>query len=183
MNKNRISSWENHLLQRAASGDSVAFELLVDELRPTLHSLAIRVLRNTDDANDAVQETFLKAIRSANEFDSSRPVKPWLCRICANCCVDTIRRRKRAGESLENHEYRLMDPTSLEAVVEDSLDRAELMRAIAKLPKNYRRIIVMRHFGDMEVNDIAQALHAPEGTVKSWLFRARAQLRKELAAA
>ena len=59
-------------------------------------------------------------------------------------------------------------------------DRNLLMKAIARLPRHYREIVMMRHFREMEVNEIAAELHKPEGTIKSWLFRARAMLRKDL---
>ena len=109
MHTRRVLSWESHLVQRAAEGESVAFELLMDLYRPMLQSLALRMLRNSDDANDAVQETLVKAFRAIKEFDPERPIKPWLCRICSNCCVDAVRSRKREGDSLEQHEYMLED--------------------------------------------------------------------------
>ena len=102
MNKKaaRVVSWENHLVQRAVAGESVAFELLADLHRPALYSLAIRMLRNTDDANDAVQEALLKAYRALPDFDVDRPIRPWLCRICSNCCVDAVRNRRKDGDSI-----------------------------------------------------------------------------------
>src|SRR5579863_8235621 len=104
MNTGCMSSWETHLTIRAAAGDESAFELLSDMYRPMLSSLALRILRNPEDANDAVQETFLKALRAIDDFDSDRPLKPWLCRICSNCCMDSVRRRKHDGSSLGQHE-------------------------------------------------------------------------------
>ena len=80
MNHNRVLSWEAHLIQRASAGETVAFELLSDLYRNTLHSLAMRMLRNGDDANDAVQDALVKAFRHIKEFDPERPIKPWLCR-------------------------------------------------------------------------------------------------------
>src|SRR5579885_3459425 len=91
----KFVSWESHLIARAAEGEAVAFELLADLHRSALYSLAFKMLRNADDANDAVQETILKAFRAIKEFDPERPLRPWLCRICSNCCVDIVRSRKR----------------------------------------------------------------------------------------
>ena len=108
--ENKTTSWESHLVSRASQGEQVAFELLVDLYRPTLHQIALRMLRNHDDANDVVQETFIKAFRAIEKFDALRPIKPWLSRICQNCCVDAVRDRKKVGDSIDNHEYMLTDP-------------------------------------------------------------------------
>jgi RNA polymerase sigma-70 factor (ECF subfamily) len=181
MKSGGIVSWESHLIQRAAIGETVAFELLTDLYRPTLHSLAMRMLRNPDDANDAVQETLVKAYRAIRHFDSERPLKPWLCRICTNCCVDAVRNKRREGDSLEGHEDILQDPAmAIDDQADNSLRQGLVLDAVGKLPDKYRRIIFMRHFKHMDVTEIALELNKPEGTIKSWLFRARALLRKDL---
>ncbi len=174
-------SWEAHLVRRAKLGERVAFELLADLYRPILFRLAVRMLRHAEDANDAVQETFVKALRGLGDFDENRPIKPWLCRICANCCVDAVRNRRYGSQTLDGTEDFPGDSS------DTVLDRANrnlraiaLEEAISRLPDKYRRIIHMRHVRHMDVNEIAAELKKPEGTIKSWLFRARALLRKDL---
>ncbi len=177
----KIVSWESHLIIRAAAGDEIAFELLSDIYRPVLMSLALRMLRNADDAHDAVQDTLVKAYRAIKDFDSDRPLKPWVCRICQNCCVDAVRLRRRDGDSLDQHEYMLADESSdVNESATGAIREGQVMDAIQRLPEKYRSIIVMRHFRHMDVNEIAVALDRPEGTIKSWLFRARALLKKDL---
>ena len=180
MNTSRVLSWESHLIVKASSGDQAAFELLSDMYRPMLMSLSMRMLRNADDAHDAVQDTLLKAFRAIHDFDPERPLKPWLCRICANCCVDSVRSRKRDGDSLDQHEYMLADSSEADGTATGSIRQGQVIEAIERLPDKYRRIIFMRHFRHMDVNEIAAALDKPEGTIKSWLFRARALLKKDL---
>lgn len=181
MKNNRVLGWEAHLIQRAAAGETVAFELLSDLYRSTLHSLAMRMLRNADDAHDAVQETLVKAFRHIKEFDPERPLKPWLCRICSNCCVDLVRNRRHDSDPLEQHEYMLEDKSeSLEHRASGSIVQSQVLAAIGRLPEHYARIIMMRHFQHKDVIEIATELDKPEGTIKSWLFRARALLKKDL---
>jgi RNA polymerase sigma-70 factor (ECF subfamily) len=169
------------LVHQAAKGELVAFELLTDLYRPTLLSLAMRMLRNADDAKDVVQDTFLKAYRAIGDFDPERPIKPWLCRICSNCCVDAVRAKKKQPDSLAQYEHMLSDPAeNLEDYAVRSMRNRLVSEAVARLPGRYRNIITMRHFKHMDVIDIAQALNKPEGTIKSWLFRARALLKKDL---
>jgi RNA polymerase sigma-70 factor (ECF subfamily) len=177
----KFVSWESHLIARAAEGESVAFELLMDLHRPALYSLALKMLRNPDDANDAVQETILKAYRAIKEFDPERPLKPWLCRICSNCCVDVVRSRKRDTDPLDEHEHSIPDPRErIDERAGSAIRQGQLIEAMGRLPEKYRQIIFMRHFRHMEVNEIANELNKPEGTIKSWLFRARAMLKKDL---
>ncbi|HEY0867730.1 MAG TPA: sigma-70 family RNA polymerase sigma factor [Fimbriimonas sp.] len=180
MRTGRVLSWESHLIVRAAEGDPVAFELINDLYRPVLLSLAMRMLRDADDAGDAVQESMIKAFRAIGEFDPERPLKPWLCRICSNCCVDLVRNRKRGNEPLDQHEYMLQDSEDVDRQATGSIGSALVTEAVERLPEKYRTIIHMRHYRHMDVNEIAQELNKPEGTVKSWLFRARALLKKEL---
>jgi RNA polymerase sigma-70 factor (ECF subfamily) len=177
----KVVDWETHLVLRAQAGESVAFELLADAYRPTLYAVAYRMLRHHDDARDAVQEALLKAFRALAEFDADRPIKPWLARICSNCCVDSMRARKRSAEPIHPHEHTLQnEDQSLDERANGSLRYRAVLEAIGRLPERYRDIILMRHFRHMDVTEIASALNRPEGTIKSWLFRARAMLRKDL---
>ncbi|MEQ1932966.1 MAG: RNA polymerase sigma factor [Fimbriimonadaceae bacterium] len=172
---------EASLIRKASRGDSRAFDEIVDRYQGCLYAMAYRILRNSDDAVDAVQETFIKAYKAIGSFDESRPIKPWLCRICGNCCIDVVRTRKERTESLDQHEYMLVDPTSGPDQVATDGDRDEaIAKAIDRLPPRYRQIVVMRHYRQMEVSEISSVLGTPEGTIKSWLFRARRQLKQEL---
>jgi RNA polymerase sigma-70 factor, ECF subfamily len=181
--KARIVDWESHLIRRASLGEVVAFELVADIYRPILMSLAMRMLRNSDDASDAVQETLVKAFKAIGDFDPDRPLKPWLCRICSNYCVDLVRHRRRDGDSLEQHEYMLQEGDCPAARATGNLENTLVLEAVGRLPEKYRRIILLRHFNHMDVNEIALHLNTPEGTIKSWLFRARALLKKDLSVA
>jgi len=180
MTQGRNLSWESHLAERAAAGEIMAFELLSDLFRPVLTCQALRMLRNQEDANDAVQDTLLKAFRALKDFDTDRPLKPWLCRICSNCCVDFVRNRRRETTGLESQEAIPVGGELVDEEATGKIRQSQVLDAIGRLPEKYRRIIMMRHFGHMEVNEIAEELDKPEGTIKSWLFRARALLKKDL---
>lgn len=169
------------MVRRAQAGEGVAFELLVDTHRGAVRSHALRMLRVPEDADDAVQDTFLKAYRALYSFDPGRPVLPWLIRICTNCCIDLIRNRRPEVECIESHEHALFDARSaVDENFESSYHGEKVRDAVGRLPERYRQIILMRHFRHMDVCEIAHELNKPEGTIKSWLFRARALLRKDL---
>lgn len=178
---NRVPTWEEHLIHRAQSGEAVAMEILIDMHRTAIRSHALRMLRSVEDAEDALQETFVKAFRAMKGFDSSRPLLPWLMRICTNCSVDIIRGRHTQNQSIDEFEYAIGDgERSMDDSLIHRLQYEKLEKAIQRLPDRYREIIMMRHFRHMDVAEIARELDAPEGTVKSWLFRARDLMRREL---
>lgn len=172
------------LVARAQRGDAAAMSAIVEAVRPVVYSHAIRMLRNQDDAQDVCQETFLKAFAGLRSFDSERPLLPWILKICRNCCIDAVRARKRGPEADDAMENRADERSAtVHDTVADSLRDQELSSAIDRLPGRYREIMTMRHVHSMEINEIADRLDRPEGTVKSWLFRARALLKKDLSPA
>lgn len=168
-------------VRQAAAGDTAAFDILVERHYRSLYSLAYRMLGNSDDASDAVQEAFVKAFRALREFHCDKPLRPWLYKICANVAIDIGRARNKTPENIDDHEYSLRDtsPQPEEMAITGERDQA-VHRAVSTLPEKYRQIVILRHFHHMDVEEIAELMDAPEGTVKSWLFRARAMLRREL---
>jgi RNA polymerase sigma-70 factor (ECF subfamily) len=181
MKNHHFPDWESHLVMRAQEGEAIAFEMLADLHRHDMRSLAMRILRDADDANDAVQDALVKAFRGLRGFKAGRPVLPWLLRICSNCCFDLLRSRRAPCENIERFEFTLRDESQeIAAGAEAKATGAEVREAVDRLPDRYRDVIMMRHFRHMEVGEIATALDKPEGTVKSWLFRARAMLRAQL---
>jgi len=177
----RVPTWEEKLVVLAKAGDNAARELIVEENRKAVYCHARRMLHSSEDVEDAVQETFVKAFRALHSFDTQRPLGPWLMRICTNVCVDIIRSRRTQPETLDNHEHSLADGAQpVDEGAENRMAVERLREAIGRLPNQYREIIMMRHYKHMDVDEIATALGKPEGTIKSWLFRARAILKKDL---
>ncbi|MEW5884017.1 MAG: RNA polymerase sigma factor [Armatimonadota bacterium] len=174
---------EQALLKRAQGGCRASFDEVVRRHYKGVLAHAVRLLGNQDDAADAVQVTFVKAGRSLAEFDLERDFRPWLYRICTNVCIDIARGRKRACEPLETHAYHLESDSDPEGEASKAQLAARVRAAVERLPGNYKKAILLRHFAQMDVEEIARSLDAPEGTVKSWLFRARAMLKQELAGA
>lgn len=167
------------MVLRAQRGDQEAMAEFVRDYRALVYSYSLRLLRSADDAHDVTQETMVKALQGLGTFDARRPLVPWLLKICRNCCVDTARARRRLPDSTETIENRPAMDTDVHGSVAETLRGEQLNRAISELPPRYREIMVMRHVENLEVSQIAHQLQRPEGTVKSWLFRARALLRED----
>jgi RNA polymerase sigma-70 factor (ECF subfamily) len=181
MTKKLSIAQERELVVWAQAGSRSAMQDLLEAHRPTMTRLARRMLRDGEDVSDAVQEAMLKAARAIQSFDSTRPFAPWLMRITSNCCVDLIRSASQRPDSLDAYDTPVADASAdVQCSTETAMLAEALEEAIQRLPERYRSIVEMRHYRHMEVLEIAQELGKPEGTIKSWLFRARALLKVSL---
>jgi RNA polymerase sigma-70 factor, ECF subfamily len=181
------------LMQQVQDDRPGAFEALVDRFQRRLYRLACGYLRNQADALDAVQETFVKIYQARASYRPSAHPFTWASRILANHCIDQLRhRRVRPEESLEarvqDGAARVADtlPSRDEAphAQQERRELARLLReAIDTLPLRQREIFMLRHFGDMRLEEIAAARGCALGTVKSSLHRAATAIRGYLARA
>ncbi|MGD0122680.1 MAG: sigma-70 family RNA polymerase sigma factor [Candidatus Limnocylindrales bacterium] len=175
---------ERELVERARVGDRDAFDSLVRNRVDAVYRTSLAILGDAADAADAVQETFVsawchrEALRDPDSFDA------WLGRINLNACRWQLRRRGRT----KVREIRLLDPedgreqASTGRAFDDRAADADVFdRAFARLSFDDRAVLVMHHLHERPVAEIAAALEAPVGTIKSRLHRARAALESALA--
>ncbi len=157
------------------------FRSCVEPLLDIAAGYAFSIVRNREDAEDAVQEALLRAYRGRNRQDRSRPFKAWWFAIVRNCCLDLLRKRKRRPATFEADESLLPD----QADDREALHRSDALRwALDQLSSEHREIIQLRYFGECTYAEIASALQIPTGTVMSRLYAARKALatvyRKEM---
>jgi len=168
------------LVERVREGDREAFGELVGHYIGQARRVARAVLRDADDADDAVQDAFLNALTRLEQYDERRPFGPWLLRIVANAALDRVRRRAiRAAEPISDRQ-----PQAMGGPVEDAERRmmlAQLERALQDLPERRRMAVVLFDVEGYEHKEIAKILGVPEGTVRSDVFHARRHLREALA--
>jgi len=159
--------------------DLAAFEALFASHGPRMKSLALNVLGNRSDAEDAVQDAFLRAYRSRGNFRSDAALWTWVYRILLNVCYDIGRRRKtRSGEQALD-----ADPAfDLPSQANDHPLRLALQRALGNLQPIYREVFVLCEVEGHTHREVAEILGIPEGTSKGRLFEARRQLKETLRA-
>ena len=181
------------VVQRARAGDHAAFRVLVERYQGRAYRLALRVLRDEDQARDVVQDAFLKVYGSLDRFEGRSGFYTWLYRIVMNLCIDR-KRRDRSNREVEWDEETaggsLVDPAGAdpaqsgpEAEALSSELRALVARAIEALPEDARRAIQLREIDGLSYKEIAEALGIPKGTVMSRLYYARRRLQEALRAA
>lgn len=181
---------EAGLVVRAREGDRAAFRVIVEAHKQDVYHLALGMVRNHHDAEDIVQEVFIKAYRSLDRYRAESKIGTWLYRITVNACVDA-RRRNKAGimKSLaagEGDGDPVLDvaETSPHADPERFAQATEIVRqvdrAMGSLTDLERAVFTLRLHSELQLPEIARTLDRAEGTIKNLLFRAIRKVRKEL---
>ena len=183
------------VIERAKRGDHEAFRVLVERYQGRAYGLALRVLRDEEQARDAVQDAFLKVYGSLGKFQGRSGFYTWFYRLVMNVCLD-MKRRDRSGRHVEWEEERAVEiAQGAEALAPDAADpgrsgpesalgraqlRDVLSRAIQALPDSARRTLELREIDGLSYAEIAKALGVPKGTVMSRLFYARRRVQAAL---
>ncbi len=167
------------------AGQNEEFEKIVYEFKDGVYNLCYRLLSQRQEAEDATQETFLRAYSKLKRYDHERSFKTWLFSIASNYCIDQIRRRRMTLLSIDD------EPTAAALSLrsdEPSPERAaivgeaaeEIQRMLATLPADYRLAVVLRYWYDYSYSEIAEVSGSSISAIKSKLFRARQRLANSL---
>ena len=173
----------------ARAGDTEAFRALVDRYSHKVFRLGYRMTSNEHDAEDVVQETFLRAYRALDQFESRANFGTWIFRIAANAALDLMRKRQRHEKSRspvdpegseDLPELPSADPTP-ERLMFSVEVKDKVSRALAGLSAVERTAFVLRHYEGMSIEEIGGVLGLKESATKNTVFRAVQKLRRELA--
>lgn len=177
-------------IEKALKGDQKAYEIIVNRYKDGLFLMLKKMVYDPIQAEDLVQETFLKAFRALESYNPEHAFSTWLYKIARNNCIDFIRKKKLQTYSMENpiegkdgerqREYEDTEAVTPEREIIQK-ERSNLIQlAIDDLPKKYHEAIVLRHQEDKSYEEIALLLNIPIGTVKARIFRAREMLKVAL---
>ncbi len=175
---------EQILVQKAQKGDPEAFEALVNEHQQYVYNLALRVVKDENEALDLAQEAFVRAWTALPNFKGQSQFRTWLYRIVTNLCYNRLPNLRRSLNDLGDDVMEELPETHIDSpdqAIEDSETRQYLQDAIDSLDPNYRLLITLRYQNELSYEEIASTLNLPLGTVKTGIFRAKEQLRKSLA--
>jgi RNA polymerase sigma-70 factor (ECF subfamily) len=162
---------EAELAEACRRGNVRAFERLYQIHSARMKSLAFHLLGSRADAEDTVQEAFLKVYRAAHGFEGHSSLSTWIYRILINCCYDAIRKRQRLAESPAPSDFRAETNVPL---------KVALQRALSALNERQRMVFLLFEVEGLRHSEIAAILEVPEGTSRSWLFEAKSQLKRLL---
>jgi RNA polymerase sigma-70 factor, ECF subfamily len=165
------ASW----LSEAQKGDAEAFTNLVETYQRPVYNLCYRMLGNLEDAEDAAQETFLRAYKALPHYDNTRPFSTWVLSIAAHYCIDQIRRRRMPVVSIEDLPIPDLPEhgPDMETKLSGKEERAHIRALLDALEPTDRALVVMYYWYDFSYEEIGQALKLTDSAVKSRLHRAR----------
>lgn len=185
---------DDELVRRAQAGDLAAFEALTGRHEQRIYSLALRMLRQEQDAEDVTQQTFLSALEHLDGFRGEASFSTWLLRIATHAALKIIRKRQGLGmvsleaateeqdgyDAVPHPEYIADWTQSPEQLVHQNEIQRLLDEALARLDEKHRLVFLLRDVEGLSVKETAEALDLGEANVKVRLLRARLQLREQL---
>lgn len=180
---------ENRLARMALKGDQQAFAELVDLYQDKLYHMAYRMLSNRQEAEDVVQDTFLRVYKNLDRFDETLKFSTWIYRIATNLCIDRLRKRKQTYSlDAESQDYEGLDGYSM-IPSDDRTPESELIlsdtqriihQAMESLPPKYKTVMMLRYIQDLSLQEVGDILGMPVTTIKTRVHRGREFLRKKL---
>jgi len=176
--KRELPVTEQDWLKRARAGDEEAFARLVETYQTAIYNLCYRMLGEAGEAEDAAQESFLRAYSQLSTYDPGRSFKTWLFSIASHYCIDRLRKRRLTWLSLDDDELpphpALQEPTPGPEEVTVSREQTAAIQALLRqLAPEDRAVLVMRYWYDLSYEEIAEATRTTVSAVKSRLHRAR----------
>lgn len=178
---------DESLVRRAREGDFDAFETLFDRHRLLVYRFAYQMVQRRDDAEDMVQEAFVRAYQNLHRYRDEAKFTTWLLRIVSNLCTDQARMTQRRSNLEQKEAVGALDWMTIGNFenpvdnLEEDRRRFALRKAIAALPEHHRQMIVMRDIEEREYSDIADVLGCTVGGAKLRVLRARRALRDRIA--
>jgi RNA polymerase sigma-70 factor (ECF subfamily) len=175
-----VENNESEWLVRALKGDDEAFAQIVESYQKPVYHLCYRMLGNPSDAEDAAQESFLRAYKSLKRYDTDRSFATWLLSIASHYCIDQHRKRRLDTLSVDDEQHAWLEPPDPGLTPEAALHLSEKQEQVRELldtlaPKD-RSAVIMRYWYDYSYEEIAESLVITVSAVKSRLHRARREL-------
>lgn len=188
-NASESSLEDDKLVKRAIGGDEEAYTQLVEKYERALYFHILKMIKDKEQVEDLVQETFVKAFDNLNTYSTNYAFSTWLYRIATNHTIDYLRKKKLKTLSIDepmrtkDGEMEMQLPDDSAGTDRDIIRKQRqkiVQNAIKNLPEKYRKVIEMRHMEEKSYKEIAKVLDLPLGTVKAHIFRARELLYKAL---
>ena len=171
------------LVHSAIGGNQLAYGQLMDRYRESIYFMMLKMVKNTDDADDLTIEAFGKAFNRLEQYSPSYAFSTWLFKIASNNCIDFIRKKRIKVTSMDtgikttDGETIFIDTKSATRDPEETLEPKQkvlhMRDVVSKLKPRYRILVEKRYFEELSYEEISEELNLPLGTVKAQLFRAR----------
>jgi RNA polymerase sigma-70 factor (ECF subfamily) len=171
---------DRDLVAKALQGNQKAFRSIVERVHPTAYAVVRGVLGNSDEVDDVLQNVYVKVYRALGGFRGESRLSTWVYQIARNEAINAARRRRPEGPAVEDVALPAGEGSDPEAAYGRRELGERMEAALAGLEDNYRMVLELRYMGERSYEEIAEAMGLPIGTVKTYIYRGKAQLRKVL---
>ncbi|MBR2743535.1 MAG: sigma-70 family RNA polymerase sigma factor [Clostridia bacterium] len=174
------------IIKHVLDGDTDAFELIVKRYEKKVYNLALRYLKNPDDALDVSQDVFIQVYQNLSGFRGDAQFSTWIYRVTYNKCVDMLRKTQKIRRNvvMSTDDENFFETRDGSASIEESYEGRETLLAVMKiidaLPDEQRDVVMLRYIKDLSYAQIAEVMDIAEGTVKSRLNRARIKIKEQM---
>ena len=170
---------ENILIEAILNGDTRAYAELVDRYKDLVYTLALRMLKHKEEAEEVAQDTFIKVFKSLNKFKGDSKFSTWIYRVAYNTCLDTIKKNKKYlnNIAIDKFTYNKLDTidNALDNIISEEKNTL-IKNCINKLPEDSSALLTLFYFEELSLEEISKIINVEANTVKVKLFRARKKL-------
>jgi RNA polymerase sigma factor (sigma-70 family) len=175
---------DSELVQQVINGNSNAFRYLVAKYQRLVAHVVGRIVQSQDDLEDISQEVFIKVFKTMKQFRGDSKLSTWIATIAYNTSITHLRKQKRRSELSYHEEPKLIsmevDPGLNQKLVEKEEVKRYLLKLVETLPVHYRTVLTLYHLEEFSYREIVEITGMPEGTIKSYLNRARMLLKGKM---
>ncbi|MEO1033218.1 MAG: sigma-70 family RNA polymerase sigma factor [Bacteroidota bacterium] len=167
------------LINAINNGDTKAYAQLVDRYKDLVYTLALRMLKHREEAEEVAQDTFIKVFKSLHKFKGDSKFSTWIYRVAYNTCLDNIKKNKKHLNNVAIDEYTFNKLDTIDNALDHiiSEERSALIKAcIDKLPEDSSALLTLFYFEELSLEEISKIINVEANTVKVKLFRARKKL-------
>uniref|UniRef100_UPI0029344BB2 RNA polymerase sigma factor n=1 Tax=Psychroserpens damuponensis TaxID=943936 RepID=UPI0029344BB2 len=167
------------LINQIIEGDTNAFAVLVDDYKGLVYTLALRMLKNKEEAEEVAQDTFIKTYKSLHRFKGDSKFSTWIYRVCYNTCLDRIKKNKKYINNVNINEFTTHEVKTLDnalTTLETKEQEQVIQRCIAQLPSEDSFLLTLYYFDDLSLDEISKVVGITANSIKVKLFRCRKKL-------
>lgn len=174
-----VTKEEQDYIDRILKGDTAAFSILVDQYKTLVFTLALRMLKNREEAEEIAQDTFIKIFKSLSKFKGDAKLSSWIYRVTYNTCLDSLKKRKKEYNTVAIDEYTEHQVKTVDNAL-DKLEASERKQAIKecieRLPGEDSFLMTLYYFEELSLEEISKIVELTPNNVKVKLFRSRKKL-------
>lgn len=171
---------ERQWIEEVLAGNKQAYAQIINKYKNQLYATILRMTKNPQDAQDLVQEAFIKVYHQLEKFEGKGTFSSWIYRVAINHCMDEFRKKRYKMQQLEISEDQVMNPNHPEVIFLKKEKNRQLERLIGTLPEEERIIILLRYVNELSYSEISDLVEIPVSSVRNKLHRAKKKLRETI---